>query len=134
MRTMAWLVLCLPAFGAQEIADETEYRERMHDIDHSFATLSDRGARDYSRIEAEAAKLAELFGEVEAFWKGRGDEEAAGYARLAKDGADEARIAAMRKEEKGLEAAVETIARSCEGCHREPLDKYRIPREQGAER
>jgi hypothetical protein len=105
----------------------------MRDIDHSFAMLSDRAAREYSRIEAEAAKLSQLFGEVEAFWRGRGDEELAGYARLAKDGADEARKAAMRKEDKGLDAAVETIARSCEGCHREPLDKYRIPREQDAE-
>ena len=129
MMTGLWLSLWLGAFGAQEIADETEYRERMHEIDHSFATLRNRGAREYSRIEAEAAKLSELFREVEAFWRGRGDEELAGYARLAKDGADEARNAAMRKEEKGLEAAIETIARSCEGCHREPLDKYRVPRD-----
>jgi hypothetical protein len=111
----------------QEIADEKAYHERMRDIDHSFVVLQNyREARRTSEIEEEARKLTVLFGEVETFWKGRGKEEYAGFARMAKEGAERAREAAKNKEEKALQASIDAVARSCEGCHREPLDKYRI--------
>jgi hypothetical protein len=114
---------------AQDIADEKDYVKRMHDIDHSFSVLQKhREVRRISDVEKEAEKLGLLFDEVEKFWKGRGNEESAGFARMAKEGAEEAREAAAKNEEKALEASVAIIARSCEGCHREPLDKYRIPR------
>ena len=72
-----------------------------------------------SEIEKEARKLSDLFEEVEEFWKGRGNEEAAGFAHMAKEGAMEAAKAARKKEQKSLEAAITTIAASCEGCHKE---------------
>jgi hypothetical protein len=113
----------------QEIADERAYHERMQAIDHSFVVLQKyRETRRTSEIEEEARKLARLFEEVETFWKGRGNEEYAGFARMAKEGAKQAREAAKNREEKALQASVDAIARSCEGCHREPLDKYRIPK------
>jgi cytochrome c556 len=79
-------------------------------------------------IEKEAARLEGLFKDVEQFWKGRGNEEAAGFARMAKEGATEAAKAARKKEPKSLEAAIAQISASCEGCHKEPLDKYRFPK------
>jgi hypothetical protein len=115
-------------FG-QEIADEREYQERMRDIDHSFVVLQKyREVRSTSEVEEESRKLAVLFREVEMFWKGRGKEEYAGFARMAKEGAEKAREASKNKEEKALQASIDVVARSCEGCHREPLDKYRIPK------
>lgn len=110
-----------------ELANVAEYHERMREIDHSFSSL--RGHRSvYTApdIEEEAATLIDLFEKVERFWKGRGDEERAGFARMARDGAENVREAALKKEQKAFETAVETIAASCRGCHREPLDKYRI--------
>jgi tRNA nucleotidyltransferase/poly(A) polymerase len=119
----------LMALFAQDFADEKEYVKRMHEIDHSFSVLQKhREVRRISDVEKEAEKLATLFEQVEKFWKGRGDEDLAGFARMAKEGAEKAREAAGKNEEKALQASVDTIARSCEGCHREPLDKYRIPR------
>ena len=110
-----------------ELADEQEYRERMREIDHSFSEMRrQEQVRGGPAIEQEAAKLSELFGNVEEFWKGRGEEQAASFARMAKDGADEARTAARDRNEKALEVAMDTIAASCEGCHKEPLDKYRF--------
>ena len=120
--------LFMMLFG-QEIADEKEYHERMRDIDHSFTVLQKyREMRRASDVEEEAKKLAVLFGEVETFWKGRGNEEYAGFARLAKEGAEKAQEAAKKNEEKALQASIDAVARSCEGCHREPLDKYRVPK------
>jgi hypothetical protein len=121
--------LLLMVLFAQDFADEKEYAERMHEIDHSFSVLQKhREVRRIADVEKEAEKLATLFEQVERFWKGRGDEDLAGFARMAKEGAEKARQAAAKNEEKALEASVDTIARSCEGCHREPLDKYRIPK------
>jgi cytochrome c556 len=120
------LLLLIPQ---QKLTGEKEYRERMHDIDHSFAAIQrDRQMSHSSGIEKEAAKLGDLFEEVETFWKGRGNDEAAGFARMAKEGAAEAVKAARKKEPKSLEAAVASIAAGCEGCHKEPLDKYRFPK------
>jgi hypothetical protein len=96
-------LLFVMLFG-QEIADEKAYQERMRDISHSFVVLQEyRKGRSTSE-----------------------DEESAGFARMAKEGAEKAREAAKNKEEKALQASIEAVARSCEGCHREPLDKYRI--------
>lgn len=124
---LAALMLLAPA---QKLADEQEYRKRMHDIDHSFLAIQeDRQMSRPSEIEKEAAKLEDLFEEVETFWKGRGNEEAAGFARMAREGAAEVVKAARKKEQKSLEAAVASIAASCEGCHKEPLDRYRFPKD-----
>jgi hypothetical protein len=120
------LMMLMPA---QKLADEREYRERMHDIDHSFVAIQkDRAMSRASEIEKEAVKLEGLFKDVEQFWKGRGNEEAAGFARMAKEGATEAAKAARQNEPKSLEVAIKQIAASCEGCHKEPLDKYRFPK------
>ncbi len=122
-------VLLLMALFGQDFADEKEYLGRMREIDHSFAVLREhRQGKQTSDVEEEAKKLALLFGQVEKYWKGRGNEESAGFARMAKEGAEKALEAAGKKEERALQASIETIARSCEGCHREPLDKYRIPK------
>jgi hypothetical protein len=123
------VVLLMMTLFAQDFADEKEYVKRMHEIDHSFSVLQKhREVRRVSDVEKEAEKLVLLFGEVERYWKGRGDEELAGFARMAKEGAEKAGEAAGKNEEKALQASIETIARSCVGCHREPLDKYRIPK------
>ena len=130
METNGIVVALMLLVSPQQLTDEREYRERMHDIDHSFdAIQKDRRMNRSSEIEKEARKLSDLFEEVEKFWKGRGNEEAAGFARMAKKGAMEAAKAARKKEEKSLEAAIASIAASCEGCHKEPLDKYRFPKD-----
>jgi hypothetical protein len=121
-------VLLVMALFRQEIADEKEYVERMRAIDHSFTVLQEHRVKQTAEVEQEAKKLALLFGQVEKYWKGRGNEEYAGFARMAKAGAERAGEAAKKKEEKALEASIDAVARSCEGCHREPLDKYRVPR------
>lgn len=127
MHTNAMFVALMLLSAPQKLTDEREYRERMHDIDHSFAAIQeDRRLNRPSDIEKEAAKLEDLFEDVEAFWKGRGNDEAAGFARLAKEGAKEAGSAARKKDQKSLEAAIASIAAACEGCHKEPLDKYRF--------
>jgi cytochrome c556 len=129
METRAIFVALTLLAPAQKLGDEQEYRKRMHDIDHSFVAIQeDRRMSRPSEIEKEAAKLRDLFAEVEEFWKGRGENEAAGFARMAKEGAREAVEAARKKEQKALEAAIQSIAASCEGCHKEPLDKYRFPK------
>jgi cytochrome c556 len=113
----------------QEIADEKAYRERMHEIDHSFSELEkNRDLRHGEAVEKEAAELSGLFERVESFWKGRGNEEAAGLAHMAKEGADAVVKAARKREPKALDAAIATIGSSCEGCHEEPLDRYRFKR------
>jgi len=107
-------ILLVMTFFAQDFADEKEYAKRMHEIDHSFTVLQKhREVRRISDVEEEAKKLAVLFEQVEKFWKGRGDEEYAGFARMAKEGADKVREAAGKNEEKALQASIETIARSC---------------------
>lgn len=128
MKPALWvLVLAARLAAARQISNEEDYREQMREIDHSFSALQSHRLRRTAEVEEEATRLARLFATVEAFWKGRGDEEAAGFARMAKEGAEQARDAARKKDEKALDASIETVARSCQGCHKEPLDKYRIP-------
>jgi len=121
-------VLAALALVAQtEFQDEAEYREEMRKIEHAFTALSEyRGVRMGPELEREAARLEELFTDVERFWKARGNEEAASFAGMAKDGAEEARTAARDGDDKSFDAALDTVAASCEGCHKEPLDKYRF--------
>jgi cytochrome c553 len=137
-RLELWLISLLLVVGGagwaaqkakSRFEDEEQYRETMHEIDHSFSTIAKhRNVRRGDDIRDEAEKLADLFADVESFWEGRGDEQAAGLARMAKEGAEAARDAATKHEQKALDAAIETIAGSCEGCHKEPLDKYRLPK------
>ena len=108
--------------------NEADYREEMQEIDHAFAVLSEqRAVRQGPELEREASRLSELFSNVEDFWNARGEEEAASFARMARKGADEAGKAARDGNEQSLDAAIDTVAASCEGCHKEPLDKYRFP-------
>lgn len=122
--------LALLAFAAaqvDEFRDLRDYNERMKEIDHSFSSLKDHPYVHFApELQEEAARLADLFGKVERFWKGRGDEDKARFAGMAREGAEKARKAALEKEQHAFEAAIDTIAASCEGCHREPLDKYRL--------
>jgi cytochrome c553 len=128
MRSLLLVVFVLGLLP-QEIASEKEYRERMEDIDHSFSALRrNRDLQRHDEIQKEAVELSGLFAKVETFWKGRGNEEAAGFAHMAKEGADTVNAAAKKHEQKALEAGIASIAASCEGCHKEPLDKYRFPR------
>jgi len=123
------LAAAIVALVAQtEFKDEAEYRDEMREIDHAFSVLSEnQPIQKGPEVEREAARLAELFEDVEDFWKARGEEEAANYARMAKDGATRAGKAARDSDEPSYEAAVRIIASSCEGCHKEPLEKYRFP-------
>ncbi len=128
---MLRLVLSLAAIvlAAQTgFENEAEYREEMHDIDHAFTALSEhRGVRKGPELEREATRLSKLFSNVEEFWTSRGEDEAASFARMARKGADEAGKAARDRNEKAIDAAIDIVAASCEGCHKEPLKKYRFP-------
>ena len=44
-----------------------------------------------------------------------------------KNGAKRAGKAVREGDEASFDAAVRIVAASCEGCHQEPLDKYRFP-------
>ncbi|HSF16097.1 MAG TPA: hypothetical protein VLK65_11150 [Vicinamibacteria bacterium] len=121
------VMLAIHADQEDEFEDPEQYRTRMLEIDHSFESLEGQSdVRMAPNIEKEASTLIDLFEKVERFWKARGDEDKAGFARMARDGAEKAREAALAKEQNTFVSAVETIAASCEGCHREPLDKYRL--------
>lgn len=110
-----------------EFQDEAEYREEMREIDHAFTRLAEyREVPKGAELEREAERLAALFTDVEKFWKARGDEEAAGHARMAKEGAEQASKAIREGNDEAFEIAVDLVAASCESCHEEPLDKYRF--------
>lgn len=114
----------------QAIEDECQYRQRMQDIDHSFEELVVEREQFWVDPDNQrnAARLTELFHNVELFWKGRGNHEAAGFARMAREGAEKAQEASRMRDEESFDAAVDTIARSCEGCHKEADAKFRIRR------
>lgn len=122
------MVAAVAVVAQTDFQNEREYREEMREIDHAFAVLSEnRHLQNAPEVESEATRLSKLFERVEDFWKARGDEEAANFARMAKDGAKRAGKAARESDEQSYKAAVRIIAASCEGCHQEPLDKYRFP-------
>lgn len=123
----AFLLVTVLMVTQSEFRDEAQYREEMREIDHAFAVLSEhRPIQKGPELEREAARLAELFEEVEDFWKERGEEEAANFARMAKDGAKRAGKAARDGDESSFDAALDIVEASCEGCHKDPLDKYRL--------
>jgi len=112
----------------QSIDDERDYQHRMQDIDHSFDKLVIESERFWLEPDSQrnAARLTDLFHSVEVFWKGRGNDEAAGFARMAREGAERAQEASRMRDEHSFDAAVDAIAASCEGCHAEADDKFRI--------
>lgn len=128
LRALIVAPLLMTAASQSEFQDEAEYRAEMREIDHAFTELSqERPLRSGPELERGAARLSKLFADVEEFWVARGDEEAANFARMAKDGAERAGKAAREADDDAFAAAVRIVAASCEGCHQEPLDKYRIP-------
>ena len=131
------LVLCAGfALGMQQEEDEDEqafqsegdYRQGMQDIDHSFADLLAEREQFWLEPDTQrnAARLTDLFHRVERFWKGRGDDEAAGFARLARQGAERAQEASRMRDKESFDAAIDTIASSCAGCHEEASDEFRL--------
>ena len=128
MMRMLIALVAVAGMAQVEFQDEAEYREEMREIDHAFAVLTEsRPLPRGPEAEHEARRLSELFQDVEDFWIARGDEEAANFARMAKDGAKRAGKAIREGDEASFDAAVRIVASSCEGCHQEPLDKYRLP-------
>ena len=113
---------------AKDFQSEGDYRKGMQDIDHSFGDLLEERERFWLEPDTQrnAARLTDLFHRVETFWKGRGDEEAAGFARLAREGAERAQEASRMRDEKAFDAAVDSIASSCAGCHAEASEKFRL--------
>lgn len=127
IRILLGIVVVVGSLAQTGFRDEAQYREKMQEIDHAFTALSDqRPIPKGPEAEHEATRLSELFKNVEDFWIARGDEEAANFARMAKDGAKRAGKAIREGDRKSFEAAVDLVAASCEGCHKEPLDKYRV--------
>ena len=66
---------------AQEISGEADYEATMKEVGSTFAALQQNmDARDGAQVISDAAKLAELFARVQAFWEGRSEQvEGGGY-------------------------------------------------------
>src|SRR3990172_1879260 len=79
METNGIVVALMLLMSPQQLTDEREYRERMHDLDHSFdAIQKDRRMNRSSEIEKEARKLSDLFQGGGKCWEGGGEEGGAG--------------------------------------------------------
>lgn len=105
---------------AQEISGEADYEATMKEVGSTFAALQQNmEARDGEQVISDAAKLAELFARVQAFWEGRSVEAAANFATTAHAAANAIRSAVENQEFQAIGDASDALGGACRSCHTE---------------
>ena len=101
----------LATFGVQGIAqDDAQYQTLMKSVPPGVGAI--RNASDDAAAAAAAAKLAETFDKMVAFWKARNADDAVKFAETDRDAAKA--IAASPADKA---ANLQKIQSSCGGCH-----------------
>jgi hypothetical protein len=90
--------------------DDAQYQAWMKSIPPTLGAI--RNAPDNDAAKGDAAKLADTFDKVTAFWKARNADDAVKFAETA---ADTARAIAAGSGDKA--ANVQKIQGTCGGCH-----------------
>jgi cytochrome c556 len=94
------------------------YDQIMKDVGTTFASLKKNlDSNIPAAAAADAAKLAELFTETEAFWAPLDTQDAVGFAKRARDAAAAAGAAAKSNDMKAAQASYSVIQKNCAGCH-----------------
>ncbi len=105
---------------AQEISGEADYEATMKEVGSTFAALQQNmDARDGAQVISDAAKLAELFARVQAFWEVRSVQAAANFAITANAAANAIRSAVENQEFQAIGGARDALAGACRSCHTE---------------
>ena len=105
---------------AQEISGEADYEATIKEVGSTFAALQQNmDARDGAQVISDAAKLAELFARVQAFWAGRSVQAAANFATTAHAAANAIRSAVENQEFQAIGGARDALAGACPSCHTE---------------
>src|ERR1044072_8658327 len=90
----------------------------MKDLNATTQALrGDVNAKDHGAVAKDAAKLKELFGTVEAFWKEKGVEDAVNFANTGLQAATDLETAAKAKNDDDIAKASRAVGGTCMGCH-----------------
>jgi mono/diheme cytochrome c family protein len=108
----AFVLLTMPLmFGVLASAqDDAQYQTLMKSIPASVAAI--RNATDNAAAAPAAAKLADTFTQVAAFWKARNAEDAVKFAETARDAAKDIQAGTGDKA-----ANLMKLQAQCGGCH-----------------
>lgn len=106
--------------SAQAKTDE-DYDKVMKGVGAANGAM--RKATEPDAIAAEAKKLEALFKDVNQFWAGRNNKEAADWATAAMNHAVAIQKAAMAKNTEGIAAAQKELGGVCQTCHTKNREK-----------
>ena len=111
-----------------EITDPEGYDAVMKDVGATFVALQENmDARNGPGVISGAARLAELFEQVQVFWATKGVQNAADIATAARDAASGIGSAVESQQFQSIAPANETLQGSCQSCHgeyREEIDGW----------
>jgi hypothetical protein len=111
MRQASILIVVLPVLGVLGMAqDDTQYQTWMKSVPPSVAAI--RNAADNAAAAEAAAKLADTFDKVAAFWMARHAEDAMKFAETARDAAK-----AIASGTGDKAANLQKLQGACGGCH-----------------
>ncbi len=111
MQKTCVLIAMLATFGVQGIAqDDAQYQTLMKSVPPLVGAI--RGAADNAAAAGDAAKLAEAFDKMAAFWKARNADDA---VKFSETGRDAAKAIVAGSGEKA--ANLQKIQSTCGGCH-----------------
>lgn len=103
-----------------EITDAEGYDAVMKDVGATFVALQgNMEARNGPDVISGAARLAELFEQVQVFWATRGVQNAADTATTARDSASGIRSAVESQQFQSIAPANQALQGTCQSCHGE---------------
>lgn len=113
------IVIVLVVAGATAFAQQHRpYNQIMKDVQPAFASLKKNLDGNNAAAAAEdAAKLQQLFTEVEAFWAPLDTQDAVGFAKRARDAAGSIGTAAKSNDIKAAQTSYAVIQKTCANCH-----------------
>ena len=108
------LAVCGVVFAAETFE---EYQAAMRAGAGANAEMRKLIESDLNGAAAAAEKVKEAFGELEAYWKMKGANDAVGFAHNVVMDAEKVRAAAAAGNKDGALAAADSLRANCGSCH-----------------
>ena len=108
------LTVCGVVYAAETFE---EYQTAMRAGAGANAEMRKLIESDLSGAAAAAGKVKEAFGELEAYWKAKGANDAVGFAHNVVTEAEAVRVAAAAGNKDGALAAADRLRANCGSCH-----------------
>ena len=119
-RQFLLIIIVIAGVFAVDMASAQQHRPYnliMKDVGATFASLTKNLDAKSAAAAEDAAKLAGLFTETEAFWAPLNTKDAVGFAKSAREASAAVGAAAKSNDIKAAQASITAVQKSCTLCH-----------------